>query len=71
MWTTYLTGAGALALLLAGWLVVQRAWQRTVPAPGGDPDALSGRTGCAGRACERPCEHRCTAPPGAGEEESA
>ncbi|MGB8224082.1 MAG: hypothetical protein WCF10_15950 [Polyangiales bacterium] len=53
----YLIGVGALLLLSTAWLGVQRAWRRSFPDVGGDPDALAGRPGCHGCNDLRDC-HR-------------
>ena len=44
----YLIGVGVFALLAAAWVGVQRAWRRSFPDMGGDPDVLAGRPGCGG-----------------------
>jgi len=46
MWTSYLTGLAAVALLSTLWLAVQRAWERAFPGVSSDPDVLAGRPGC-------------------------
>jgi hypothetical protein len=57
MWTHYLVGALAMAVLTSVWLGVQVAWRHAFPAASTDPDALAGRTGCG--TCERAAD--CTA----------
>ena len=44
----YIVGIGALLLLSTAWVGVQRAWRRSFPEAGDDPDALAGRSGCYG-----------------------
>ena len=44
----YIIGVGAFVLLSAAWLGVQRAWKRSFPEAGSEPDALAGRSGCYG-----------------------
>jgi hypothetical protein len=59
-----------LVALLLAWVAVQRAWARTFPGDGSDPDGLAERMGCSGTACREPCARaRCAR--SAGEEESA
>ena len=60
MIATLLSAAGLTALMLVGWVVVQRAWQRTFPeahdGKGGqdDWDALACRGGgCGSCNCSR------------------
>jgi hypothetical protein len=53
----YLIGVGALLLLSTAWLGVQRAWRRSFPDAGADPDALAGRLGCHGCSDSSDC-HR-------------
>ncbi len=42
----YLIGVGAVLLLAAAWIAVQRAWKKSFPDVGDDPDALAGRSRC-------------------------
>ncbi|KPK16764.1 MAG: hypothetical protein AMJ62_03915 [Myxococcales bacterium SG8_38] len=42
----YIIGVGAFVLLSAAWVGVQRAWRKSFPDAGDDPDALAGRPGC-------------------------
>ena len=44
----YLIGVGAFVFLSAAWIVVQRAWKKSFPDVGADPDVLAGRPGCQG-----------------------
>jgi hypothetical protein len=44
----YMIGIGAFVLLSAAWVGVQRAWRRSFPSAGDDPDVLAGRAGCNG-----------------------
>lgn len=52
----YVFGIGALLLLLAAWVGVQRAWRSAFPDVEGDPDVLAGRSGCHG--CSGRCNRR-------------
>ena len=66
-----LTGLVFLALLLAAWVAVQRAWRRSFADVCDDPDALAGRLGCHG-SCERTvCPRRRSRGVDAGGEERA
>ena len=60
MWQQYILGVGALLVVLAAWIGVQRAWRRAFSHVSDDPDALAGRTGCRG-ACDRiaGCQRAC------------
>ena len=49
-------GIGAFVLLSVFWLGVQRAWRRSFPEVGQDPDALAGRPGCFGCARSVQCD---------------
>ena len=55
---SYLTGVIGIAVLLAAWLAVQRAWARAFPDASGDPDPLAGRLGCRGCGCGEVCRRR-------------
>ena len=44
----YIIGVGACLILSAAWIGVQRAWKKSFPDAGSDPDALAGRAGCQG-----------------------
>jgi hypothetical protein len=55
---SYVTGLVAMVAISAGWLGVQRAWQRAFPDASGDSDALAGRMGCHGCGCADACERR-------------
>lgn len=56
----YLIGVGAFVLLSAGWVAVQRAWRKSFPDAGADPDVLAGRPDCKGcsrrDACHSPAQ---------------
>ncbi|MGB8329871.1 MAG: hypothetical protein WCE62_07070 [Polyangiales bacterium] len=53
----YVIGVGAFLLLSTVWIGVQRAWRRSFPDEGGDPDVLAGRSRCHG--CSEPADcHR-------------
>jgi hypothetical protein len=54
----YLIGVGALVLLSVMWLGVQRAWRRSFPEVGDDPDVLAGRPGCFGCARSLNCDEK-------------
>lgn len=54
----YLIGIGAFVLLSAAWISVQRAWRRSFPDLGDDPDALAGRPGCQGCGQSPQCDRR-------------
>lgn len=54
----YIIGVGAFALLSAAWIAVQRAWKRSFPEVGDDPDALAGRSGCYGCSQAEDCTQR-------------
>lgn len=58
MWHHYVVGMGALVLLSAGWIAVQRAWKSTFADLGSDPDALAGRPGCTGCIEAEDCPRR-------------
>jgi hypothetical protein len=56
-WLSSLTGVAVLVGVVAAWVGVQAAWNRTFPgvAPGGD--ALAGRERCSGcGGCADRCE---------------
>ena len=69
---SYAVGLVGLGVVLALWLVVQRAWSRAFPEASHDPDPLAGRMGCHG--CDprcvggESCERRRPEPAGAEEE---
>ncbi len=65
----YLIGVGAVVLMSAGWLVVQRAWRKAFPDPGEDPDALAGRLGCHGCAKAADCPRESGREPWEAQEE--
>ncbi len=66
MGASLLTGMLALAVLLSGWVAVQRAWVRSMGGSCPDADALDGRMGC-----RRDCgTRRCAARTAGGEEET-
>ncbi len=44
----YIIGVGALVLLSAAWLGVQRVWKRAFADLATHPDALAGRPRCYG-----------------------
>jgi hypothetical protein len=52
----YIIGVGAFVLLFAAWIGVQRAWRKSFPDVGDDPDVLAGRAGCRG--CSYPANCR-------------
>ncbi len=54
-----LKAMAGIALLLTGWLVVQRWWQSTFRGDATGEDALAGRTGCHGCNEDSPCENSC------------
>ena len=54
----YIIGVGAFVLLSIAWIGVQRAWRRSFPEVGGDPDVLVGRSGCHGCADSRDCHRK-------------
>ena len=54
----YIIGVGAFLLLSAAWIGVQRAWRRSFPDVGDDPDVLAGRTGCHGCDISEDCHRR-------------
>ena len=54
----YIVGVGAFVLMSVAWLGVQRAWMRSFPEVGDDPDALAGRPGCFGCVRSVNCERR-------------
>ena len=59
MIATLLSAAALTALMLVGWVVVQRAWQRSFPEAdegGTDPDALACRGGGCG-SCAGACRN--------------
>ena len=55
MLTSFAIGSIGLALLMLGWLSVQRAWSRAFPDACSDPDPLAGRIGCQGCNCTKSC----------------
>ncbi|HXV75201.1 MAG TPA: hypothetical protein VD788_02710 [Candidatus Polarisedimenticolaceae bacterium] len=58
MWRTYLTAIAGIALLTAGWAVVQTAWRRVFAPDCPDRDVLAGRGGCRGGGCAHDCDGR-------------
>jgi len=54
----YLIGVGAILLVSTAWVGVQRAWRKSFPHDGGDPDALAGRSGCHGCDNTEGCQTR-------------
>jgi hypothetical protein len=58
MFHHYLIGIGAFALLSAAWVGVQRAWRKSFPDVGADPDVLAGRPGCQGCSRQDECHSR-------------
>ena len=50
-----LKAMGGIALVLALWLAVQRAWCAVFPRAA--PDALAGRSGCRDCTCLGACEN--------------
>jgi len=69
MLESYVTGIGAIFVLLLVWVGVQVCWRRVFADLATDPDALAGRIGCHGCGCESVCEKRATDCAGATEEE--
>ena len=65
----YILGVGALLVLLAAWIGVQRAWRRAFPGFGDDPDVLAGRSGCHGCSSSLGCQRACEGGDGKIEEE--
>jgi hypothetical protein len=65
----YVIGVGAFVLLSAAWVGVQRAWRRSFPDVGDDPDVLAGRPGCGGCARARRCHEETESRTCEGEEE--
>lgn len=59
MLASYVTGVGALVVLVAAWVGVQRAWKHTFPERSADPDALAGRLGCHGDCGDECSEEDC------------
>jgi hypothetical protein len=49
---------GAFVLLSAAWIGVQRAWRKSFPDVGDDPDVLAGRWGCRGCGHAEGCHPR-------------
>jgi hypothetical protein len=54
----YIIGIGAFLLLSTAWVAVQRAWKRSFPDVGEDPDVLAGRSGCHGCDKTKDCHRR-------------
>ncbi len=54
----YIVGVGALLLLSAAWLGVQRAWKRSFADSSEEPDALAGRSGCHGCTGSSDCHRK-------------
>ena len=54
----YMIGIGAFLLLSTAWIAVQRAWRRSFPDVGDDPDALAGRSRCHGCNDSEVCHRR-------------
>jgi hypothetical protein len=52
----YIIGVGAFVLLSAAWIGVQRAWRKSFPDVGDDPDVLVGRSGCRGCGHAEDCQ---------------
>jgi hypothetical protein len=48
MLESYAVGLSGIVLVTLIWVGVQNAWRRSFPDPGGDCDALAGRSGCHG-----------------------
>jgi hypothetical protein len=51
----YIIGVGVFVFLSMAWVGVQRAWKKSFPDIGLDPDALAGRSGCQGCAKASSC----------------
>lgn len=56
----YIIGVGALLLLSAAWLAVQRAWRRAFADLTEEPDALAGRSRCHGCTGPKDCRRKQT-----------
>lgn len=54
----YLIGVGAVLLVFVAWIGVQRAWRRSFPDVGADPDVLAGRSRCHGCVDSEDCHRR-------------
>ncbi len=54
----YIIGVGAFLLLSTAWIGVQRAWRKSFPDVGDDPDVLAGRSRCHGCADSEACHQR-------------
>jgi hypothetical protein len=54
----YLIGVGTFVLLSAAWIGVQRAWRKSFPDVGNEPDVLAGRLGCRGCGRAEDCPQR-------------
>ena len=54
----YIIGVGAILLMSTAGVAVQRAWRRSFPDAGADPDALAGRAGCRGCNDSKDCHRR-------------
>ena len=71
MFQHYIIGIGAVLLLSTAWIAVQRAWRRSFPDGGGDPDALAGRSGCHGCSSSKDCHRRAESGACQGQEETS
>jgi len=58
----YIVGVGALLLLSAAWLAVQRAWKKSFADLAEEPDALAGRSRCHGCSGSPDCHRKGTNP---------
>jgi hypothetical protein len=54
----YLIGVGAFVMLSVAWIGVQRAWRKSFPEVGNEPDVLAGRLGCHGCGRAEHCPQR-------------
>lgn len=59
---SYVTGLTLVVAMAVGWTAVQAAWRRVVPGGSCEPDALAGRSSCAG------CSSRCARERATGED---